>query len=84
LNYSSVTFLSNQGKLSKLKVFADFLAKLTLWSKEPCTSWSDFTSGSSNNKGGGAGLILESDEGSVVEVSLRFSFIATNNQEYIV
>jgi hypothetical protein len=35
--------------------------------------------GSSNNKDSIAGLILESKEGLIIEVSLQFSFSTTNN-----
>ncbi|MCI20601.1 gag-pol polyprotein, partial [Trifolium medium] len=64
----------------KAQVFTDFLAELTPGNTEPCTSWTVFTDRSSNSKGSGAGLILESQEGLTVEVSLKFSFSATNNQ----
>ncbi|MCI06143.1 gag-pol polyprotein, partial [Trifolium medium] len=67
-------------KTLKAQAFADFLAELTPGSVNPCTSWTVFTDGSSNSKGSVAGLILESEEGLVIEVSLKFSFPVTNNQ----
>ncbi|MCH80134.1 hypothetical protein A2U01_0000896 [Trifolium medium] len=64
------------------QAFTDFLAELTLGNNELCTSWTVFTNESSINRGsGGVGLILESGEGLVVEVSLKFVFSATNNKE---
>jgi ribonuclease HI len=67
-------------KALKAQAFADFLAEMTPATNEPCTQWVIFTDGSSNSKGSGAGLILESSEGLIVEVSLKFSFTTTNNQ----
>jgi ribonuclease HI len=43
-------------------------------------SWVVHVDGSCNEKGSGAGVIVENDEGIVVEYSLKFSFPASNNQ----
>ncbi|MCI78390.1 hypothetical protein A2U01_0099660 [Trifolium medium] len=37
-------------KALKVQVFADFLAELTPGGKEPCTTWTVYTNGSSNNR----------------------------------
>lgn len=42
--------------------------------------WKLHVDSSSNSKGSGVGLILESDEGLVVEVSHNFAFQTSNNQ----
>ncbi|GAB2285117.1 hypothetical protein Dimus_039694 [Dionaea muscipula] len=42
--------------------------------------WTLYVDGSSAKTGGGAGLILTSPEGSVVEYALRFDFPVTNNE----
>jgi hypothetical protein len=47
-------------------VFADFLAKMT---------FPVFVEGSSNSKGSGAGVIIENNEGIVVEISLGLPFL---------
>ena len=36
--------------------------------------------GSSNKTGSGAGVIIESDQGTQIELSLKFGFPASNNQ----
>ncbi|WVZ05479.1 hypothetical protein V8G54_018825 [Vigna mungo] len=42
--------------------------------------WKLLVDGSSNNKGGGAGIVLEGPDGLVVEQSLIFKFKVSNNQ----
>ena len=45
----------------------------------PDSFWTLHVDGSSNMAGAGAGLILTSPEGVIVEYALRFEFPATNN-----
>jgi len=75
----------------KAQALADFVAELTL----PASSTSETTptdvnksspewvlsvDGASNQKGSGAGVILEGPGGVLIEQSLKFSFKASNNQ----
>jgi len=41
--------------------------------------WTVYVDGSSNLKGSRAGVIIENDEGIIIEVSLGLSFAMTNN-----
>lgn len=47
-------------KALKAQMFADFLEEFTPPTTEPCSIWTIFTNDSSNNRSGGAGVILES------------------------
>lgn len=47
-------------KALKAQTFADFLEEFTPPTTEPCSIWTIFTNDSSNNRSGGAGVILES------------------------
>lgn len=67
-------------KVLKAETFADFLAEFTPPIAKPCSRWTIFTDDSSNTRGGGVGLILESTEGLTVELSLHFGFSTTNNR----
>ncbi|XP_015961768.1 uncharacterized protein LOC107485744 [Arachis duranensis] len=65
----------------KSQYLADFMVELT----QPCMDeqspdWILFVDGASNPQGSGAGILLESPEGIILEHSLRFSFKASNNQ----
>ncbi|XP_057452113.1 uncharacterized protein LOC130743916 [Lotus japonicus] len=65
----------------KAQVLADFLVELTDEEEPPAeTTWVVNVDGSSNKEGGGAGIVLQSSTGMVVEQSLRFNFPTTNNQ----
>jgi len=66
-------------KALKAQVFAEFLAEMTFPAEEKTEEWTIFEDGSSNSKGSGAGVIVENDEGIVVEISLGLSFPVTNN-----
>ncbi|XP_072060248.1 uncharacterized protein [Arachis hypogaea] len=57
----------------------DFVAEYTDTPGAP-TSWSLYVDGSSNKAGSGAGIILESDQGTQIELSLKFEFPTSNNQ----
>jgi ribonuclease HI len=41
--------------------------------------WTIFVDGSSNSKWSSAGIIIENDEGIIIELSLRLSFTMTSN-----
>jgi len=73
----------------KAQALVDFLAELTLPTpsdpdKVPTGSappeWILSVDGASNQKGSGAGVVLEGPGGVLIEQSLRFSFKASNNQ----
>lgn len=63
----------------KAQVLADFVAEMTP-KAEDNDLWILHVNGSSNPKGSGANLILESSSGVMVEVSLTFRFTTSNNQ----
>jgi len=65
----------------KAKVLANFIIEMT----EPAldnhiTKWTIHVDDSSNAKGSGARVVLESNSGSILEQSLRFKFPTSNNQ----
>ncbi|XP_072054301.1 uncharacterized protein [Arachis hypogaea] len=65
----------------KSQYLADFVVEFTGPSSDTeSTSWVLFVDGASNPHGSGAGVLLESVEGVVIEHSLRLSFKASNNQ----
>jgi len=73
----------------KAQALVDFLAELTLPTplnsdQAPINStppeWILSVDGASNQKGSGAGVVLEGPGGILIEQSLRFSFKASNNQ----
>ncbi|XP_061353309.1 uncharacterized protein LOC133298090 [Gastrolobium bilobum] len=65
----------------KAQVLADFLVEMThLHEAEDNVDWIIYVDGSSNIKGSGAGIIVESPQGITVEHSIHFGFKASNNQ----
>src|SRR4030042_2928563 len=67
-------------KALKAQVFADFVAEMTFPAEENEKNlWTVYVDGSSNSKGSGAGVIVENDEGVMIELSLGLSFTMTNN-----
>nr|KYP35891.1 Retrovirus-related Pol polyprotein from transposon 297 family [Cajanus cajan] len=64
----------------KAQCLADFVAELMSTSVEAPQGWTLHVDGSSNSKGGGAGIILEGPNQVTLEQSLKFSFKVTNNQ----
>jgi len=67
-------------KALKAQVFVDFIAEMTFPMEENKEGeWTVFVDGSSNSKGSGAGVIIQNDEGIVVELSLGLTFPVTNN-----
>ncbi|GAU44435.1 hypothetical protein TSUD_129290 [Trifolium subterraneum] len=67
-------------KALKAQVLADFVAEMTTSTTSEKNKWTIFVDGSSNSQGSGAGIILESGDGVLIEVSLGLSFPTTNNQ----
>ena len=65
----------------KSQVLADFMTELTPAPKEATkVTWILSVDGASNSKGSGAGIIIESSTGTVVEQRHKFEFKASNNQ----
>ncbi|XP_072057740.1 uncharacterized protein [Arachis hypogaea] len=65
----------------KSQYLADFVAEFTAPNSDAGNpEWILFVDGASNPKGLGEGILLENQEGIVLEHSLRFSFKASNNQ----
>ncbi|GAU51781.1 hypothetical protein TSUD_415670 [Trifolium subterraneum] len=69
-------------KSLKAQVLADFLAEMTCSpsSTDGANKWTIFVDGASNATGVGAGIILENEEGILIEVSVALSFPTSNNQ----
>ncbi|XP_025678305.1 uncharacterized protein [Arachis hypogaea] len=63
----------------KSQYLADFVAEYTDTPRTPI-DWNLYVDGSSNKARIGAGVILESDQGTQLELSLRFKLPASNNQ----
>ena len=63
----------------KSQYLADFIAEYTETLGTP-TKWNLYVDGSSNKTGSGAGVIIESDQGTQIELSLKFGFPTSNNQ----
>nr|XP_025684966.1 uncharacterized protein LOC112785745 [Arachis hypogaea] len=63
----------------KSQYLADFIAEYTDIPGAP-VSWNLYVDGSTNKAKIGAGIILESDQGTKIELSLKFEFLASNNQ----
>src|SRR3954469_11348628 len=70
-------------KALKAQALADFVAEMTSIADYPTPTenkWTIYVDGASSNSGSGAGIILENDEGLIIEVSLVLSFTTSNNQ----
>ncbi|GAU44271.1 hypothetical protein TSUD_133170 [Trifolium subterraneum] len=69
-------------KSLKVQVLADFVAEMTCSpsSTDGANKWTIFVDGASNATGAGAGIILDNEEGILIEVSLAPSFPTSNNQ----
>nr|XP_025677640.1 uncharacterized protein LOC112777478 [Arachis hypogaea] len=63
----------------KAQALADFIAEMTPRNSTP-KSWKLHVDGSSNITSGGARVILESQNGVVIEQSVRYEFPVSNNQ----
>ncbi|GAU47210.1 hypothetical protein TSUD_403510, partial [Trifolium subterraneum] len=66
----------------KAQVLADFVAEMTcsFSSTDGVNKWTIFVDGASNATGAGAGIIIENEDGILIEVSLALSFPTSNNQ----
>ncbi|XP_058765523.1 uncharacterized protein LOC131639017 [Vicia villosa] len=67
----------------KAQALADFIAEMTSITNPPALTenkWTIYVDGASSSSGSGAGIILENDEGLIIEVSLVLSFNTSNNQ----
>ncbi|XP_058734152.1 uncharacterized protein LOC131605870 [Vicia villosa] len=70
-------------KALKAQALADFIAEMTSITNSPAPAenkWTIYVDGASSSSGSGAGIILENDEGLIIEVSLVLSFTTSNNQ----
>ncbi|CAJ2665348.1 unnamed protein product [Trifolium pratense] len=69
-------------KALKSQVLADFVAEMTspASSTNEADKWTIFVDGASSSTGAGAGIILENENGIIIEVSLALSFPTSNNQ----
>nr|XP_025665276.1 uncharacterized protein LOC112763957 [Arachis hypogaea] len=63
----------------KAQAMADFIAEMTPGNSTP-ESWKLHVDGSSNVTSGGAGVILESQNGVIIEKLVRYEFPVSNNQ----
>nr|XP_025627610.1 uncharacterized protein LOC112720758 [Arachis hypogaea] len=63
----------------KAQCLTDFMAEYPGDQEETSTMWELYADGSSNKIGSGAGIILVNQEGTQIEVSLKFEFPASNN-----
>ncbi|XP_058784412.1 uncharacterized protein LOC131659204 [Vicia villosa] len=69
-------------KALEAQALADFIAEMTSITSPPSAEnkWTIYVDGASSNSGSGAGIILENDEGLIIEVSLVLLFTTSNNQ----
>ncbi|CAJ2645848.1 unnamed protein product [Trifolium pratense] len=69
-------------KALKAQVLADFVAEMMSSSPtvDGADKWTIFVDGASSATGAGAGIILENENGLLIEVSLALSFPTSNNQ----
>jgi ribonuclease HI len=49
-------------------------------STDPSDMWTVYIDGSSTKTGSGAGILIKTPEGSLIEQAVRFDFVATNNE----
>ncbi|XP_019462945.1 PREDICTED: uncharacterized protein LOC109361868 [Lupinus angustifolius] len=64
----------------KSQVLSDFVAELTAPEGDWEQVWTIFIDGSSNQRGSGAGILLEDGQGVTIEHSITFTFPTSNNQ----
>ncbi|XP_058742696.1 uncharacterized protein LOC131615241 [Vicia villosa] len=70
-------------KVLKAQALADFIAEMTSIANSPPPAenkWTSYVDGASSSSGSGAGIILENEEGIIIEVSLVLSSTTSNNQ----
>ena len=66
----------------KAQALADFVAEMTSHNSPAGKEhkWTIFVDGASSSTGSGAGILLENEEGVVIEHSLTLSFLISNNK----
>ena len=67
----------------KGKIVADFVAEYTQSEDKGAEGqrlWSILTDGSSNQRSGGAGVVIQTPEGDKIECMIRLDFPTTNNK----
>ena len=65
----------------KAQQVTDFVAEMTFPSTiNRAHKWTIFVDGASSSTGSGAGIMLENEEGIIIEVSLALSFPTSNDQ----
>ncbi|XP_057760836.1 uncharacterized protein LOC130981249 [Arachis stenosperma] len=65
----------------KSQALVDFVAEFMADEPNPTkNTWTLYVEGASNNKGSGAGILLEDEHDTTLEQSLQFTFHASNNQ----
>ncbi|XP_058748409.1 uncharacterized protein LOC131621387 [Vicia villosa] len=70
-------------KALKAQALAEFVAEMTSIADSPDMTkdkWTIYVDGASSSSGSRAGIILENDEGLIIEISLVLSFNTSNNQ----
>jgi ribonuclease HI len=69
-------------KALKAQALADFVAEMAIPAlpNSEANKWTIFVDGASSSTGAGAGVILENEAGTIIEVSLTLSFPTSNNQ----
>ncbi|XP_072062336.1 uncharacterized protein [Arachis hypogaea] len=65
----------------KSQALVDFVAEITVDEPGPtANTWTLYVDEASNNKGSGAGILLEDEKETALEQSIQFTFHASNNQ----
>ena len=64
----------------KAQALADFLAEMVDDEDSQEPRWTLHVDGASNSKGSGARVILEKEGEIVIELSIKFDFLISNNQ----
>jgi hypothetical protein len=69
-------------KALKAQALGDFVAEMAIpaLSNSEANKWTIFVDGASSSTGAGAGIILENEAETIIEVSLTLSFPTSNNQ----
>ena len=77
----NVKLMNEYGKRLSQKGVIAIIVMTSPWDLEGSRRWTIFVDGSSSATGSGTGIILENEEGTLVEVSLALSFSTSNNQD---
>ena len=62
----------------KAQVLADFLAEMVEDEQSQESRWTLYVDGASGSKGSGAGVIVEKEGETIVEISIKFDFPISN------